>query len=130
MVLDELHVLQRGARPISERHAVAGLDVSVRREGEDAAAAARAQDYGFRGDRLNLSCGEFDGNHALNAAIVDQQSGDKELVISGDCVVLERGLKQGVEQMKAGPVGGKPCSGFLHSAKRTNGDVPVRLAAP
>src|SRR6516162_1728363 len=44
MVLNELHVLQGRARPVGQRHAVTGLDVGVRRKGEDAAAAPCAQD--------------------------------------------------------------------------------------
>ena len=44
MVLDELHVLERRARPVGQRHAVAVLDGRIGREGEDTAATARAQD--------------------------------------------------------------------------------------
>ena len=69
MVLDELHVLQRGTRPIGERHAIAGLNVGICGEAEDAAAAPSAQDYGFSDDRLNAARGEFDGRIAPNRAM-------------------------------------------------------------
>ena len=44
MVLDELHVLERRAGAVGQRHAVAGLDGGVGREREDPAAAAGAED--------------------------------------------------------------------------------------
>ena len=121
MVLNELHVLQRSARAIGQRHAIAGLDGGVGGEAEHAAAAARAQDDGLGGDRLNLSGGQLDRDHALHAAVVDQQFGDKELVVAGDGVVLERRLKERVEHVEAGLVGGKPrarLSSFRRKAAR------------
>jgi len=58
-------------------------------------------------------------NHALNAAIVDQQSGDKELVIPGDCVVLERGLKQRCGANESRSCRRQTMFGFFfHSAKK------------
>src|SRR3989442_854093 len=49
MVLNELHVLERGPRPVGKRHPVAVLDVRVGGEWEHLAAAARAKDHGLGG---------------------------------------------------------------------------------
>ena len=48
VVLDELHVLERRAGAVGQRHAVAGLDGGVGGEREDPAAAAGAQDDRLR----------------------------------------------------------------------------------
>src|SRR6202171_11098 len=73
MVLDKLHVLQRSTCAVGQRHAVAGFDAGVRCERENAAAASRAQDYGFGDDRLDFSRRQLNGHHSLNAAIIDEQ---------------------------------------------------------
>jgi hypothetical protein len=53
VVLDELPVLQGGARPVGQRHPVPGLDVAIGGEREHPPAAARAQDDGLAGDGLD-----------------------------------------------------------------------------
>src|SRR5207247_2845219 len=102
----------------------------IRREAEDAATASGAQDNGLGGDRLNLSRSELDGDHALNPAIVGQEPGDEVLIVAGYGRVLERGLKQCVEQVEAGFVGGKQRACFFHPAERPDRDAPIRFAAP
>src|SRR5262249_345561 len=130
MVLDELHVLERRAGPIGERHSVAGLDGGVGREGEDPAAAAGAEDGGLGQDGLDPAGMELDGDHALDAAIVDEELGDEPLVVAGDRGVLERGLEERVKHVEAGFVGGVPGTHLLHAAEGTHTDSPVRLATP
>ncbi len=82
MILDELHVLERSAGPIGQGHAVAVLDGGVGREGKDAAAAAGTQDDGLGGDGPHLARHQFDGDDALNAAVLDEQLGDEALVVA------------------------------------------------
>src|SRR5881397_2974183 len=65
MVLNELHVLERRAGTIGQGHPVAVLDVGVGGEGEDLAAAPRAEDDGSRGDGPNLPGGQLDGHDPL-----------------------------------------------------------------
>src|SRR5579859_89165 len=55
MILNEFHVLEGSAGAVGEAHAVAGLDAGVGGEGENAAAATGAEDYGFGGDGLNFA---------------------------------------------------------------------------
>ena len=71
VVLDELHVLQRGAGPVGERHPVPGLDVAVGGEREHPPAAARAQDHGRCGDGLDPAGGELDADDAVHPVVVD-----------------------------------------------------------
>ena len=130
MVLDKLHVLQWSARAIGEPHAVAGLDAGVGGEGKNAAAATGAKDDGFGGDGLNLAGHKFDGHDALHAAIVHQELGDKPFVVTGDGVVFQSGLKESVQHVEAGFVGGKPRAHLFHAAESADGDVSVGLAAP
>ena len=130
VVLDELHVLERRARAIGERHAVPGVDVGVRGEREDLAAAAGAQDDRLRGDRLDLAGQQADRDDAVHPAVVDQQPGDEHLVVARDLVVLQGGLEQRVQHVEAGLVGREPGALLLHAAERTDRDVAVRLPAP
>ena len=66
----------------------------------------------------------------MYATVIHQQLGDEPFVVALNLVVLKRGLKECVENMEAGLVGRKPRASFLHSSKRTNGDVTVGFAAP
>ena len=130
MILHELHVLQRPASAINQRHAIAGLDGGVGGVWEDATAAACADNHRFRSNRLNAAGHQFDRNYALHAAIVDEQLGDEPLVVAMNLVVLERGLKEGVQNVEAGLISGEPGALLLHSAKGAYRDVAVGLAAP
>jgi hypothetical protein len=106
------------------------LDVGVRGEGEDLAAAARAQDDGTGGDGPDLPGRQLDGHDALTPSVVDEQRRHEELVVAHDRLVLEAGLEQGVEQMEPRLVGGEPGPLDLHPAEGAHRDVAVRLAAP
>ena len=129
VILDELHVLERGSRAVRERHPVAVLDVGVGAEWEDLAAAAGAQDHGLRGDAVDLSGGNLDCNDTQTAPVVNQQPGDEPLVVALDALVLERRLEQGVQHVEAGLVGREPRPLHLHAAERPHGNAAVRLAA-
>src|SRR2546427_791542 len=63
MILDELHVLERDARAVGQRHPVAGLDRRVGGKRENAAAAARAYDHGLGRDGAHLAVVEVDRRH-------------------------------------------------------------------
>src|SRR6202795_883436 len=130
VILDEFHVLQRSAGTIGEAHAVAGLDAGVGGEGKNAAAAAGAENDGLGGDGLNFAGHEFDGDHALDAAIVDEEFGDEPFVVAKDGVVFHGGLKKSVQHVEAGFVGGEPGAHLFHSTEGADGDVAVVLAAP
>ena len=130
MVLDELHVLQRRAGPVGQRHPVPGLDVAVRGEREHPPAAARAQDHSACGDGLDPAGAELDADDALHPAVVDEQLGHVPLVVPGDLLVLQRGLEQRVQQVEAGLVRREPGSHLLHAAEGPDRDMAVRLPAP
>jgi hypothetical protein len=130
MVLDELHVFERRAGAIRQRHAVAGLDRSVRRERKHAAAAAGAEDDGMRRNRLDASRHQIDRDDALHAPVVLEQGGDEPLVVAGDARVLQRRLEERVQHVEAGLVGREPRAHLLHAAERTHADAAVGLAAP
>src|SRR5204862_8307770 len=77
MVLDKLHVFMGHTRAIGQRHAVTVLYVGVGRERKNPTAPSGAEDDGFRGDGLDASGGELDGNDALAPPLVHQEPGDK-----------------------------------------------------
>ncbi len=130
MVLDKFHVLQRRARSVGQRHAIPGLDVGIGGKRKNASAPSGAEDYGTSGDRLDLSGYQFDRHDALNPAVVHEQPSHEPLVIAGNRIVFERGLKQSVQHVEAGLVGGEPRAHLLHAAESAHGDVSIRIAAP
>ena len=130
MVLDELHVLERGPGPVGQGHPIAGLDVGVGGERVDPAAASCAQDDRLASYHLDPARHQLDRHHAADPAGVDQQPGDEPLVVAGDVLVLERRLEEGVEHVEAGLVRGEPGAHLFHAAERPHRDVPVRFAAP
>ena len=52
--------------------------------GKHLAAAARAQDDGARGDRLDLARLQLDRDDALHAAVVDEELGHEPFVVARD----------------------------------------------
>ena len=130
MVLHELHVLQRHSRAVGQGHAVAILDVGIGGEGEHLPATAGTDDDGLGGDGLDLSRHQLNGHHPLHPAVVHQKPGDEPFVVASDGSVFQRGLKEGVEHVKAGLVGGEPGAFLFHSAEGANGHPPVGFPAP
>ena len=130
VVLHELHVLERRAGAVGERHAIAALDGGVRGEGKHATQAARAQDDGTRGDRLDLAGLEIDRNDAMDSAIIDEKPSHEPFVVANHAGVFQGGLEQGVEHVEAGLVGGEPRAHLLHAPEGANGNPAVALPAP
>ena len=130
MVLDELHVLQRTAGSIGHGHAVAGLDGGIRREGEDAAPAPRAQDDGPGREGVQTAVVKAQGGDSAHPAFIDEKGGDVPLVVAVDAAVLQGGLEEGVEHVKAGLVGGVEGALRAHAAEGAHADTAVGLAAP
>ena len=130
MILNELHVAQRHAVPIGQRHAVAGDDAAIGVLSEHAAGAA-----GGDHDGAGMDGGEFAGrqrqhHRTLDAAVIDQKIDAEIFVEALDGGEPGRGLEQGVENMEARAIGGEPGALDLHAAERAHVDVTVRLAAP
>ena len=130
MVLDELHVAQRHAVTIGERHAVAGDDAAVGVLAEHPPRAAGRDDHRLRLDQRELAGADLDRQHALAAAVLDDQVGAEVLIEALDRRILDRGLEQRVQHVEAGLVGGEPGTLDLHAAERAHVDVAVVLAAP
>ncbi len=130
MILHELHVAQRHAVAIGERHAVAGDDAAVRVLTEHPAGAA-----GRQNDRASGDGGEFprrgrQHRRALCAAVFNQQVDAEIFVESLDRGIFGRGLEQRVQDMKAAAVGGEPGALHLHAAEGAHVDIAVGPAIP
>jgi hypothetical protein len=130
VVLHELHVAQRHAVAVGERHAIAGDDAAVGVLAERAACAAGGDDH-----RLGLHEPEFAGrdvdrHHTLHTALVDDQVHAEVLVQAPDRRVLHRRLEQRVQHVEAGLVGGEPCALDLHAAEGAHVHAAVGRAAP
>lgn len=68
--------------------------------------------------------------HALYCAVINQQVGNKVLVEAPDGGILDRGLKQGMQDMETCLVGSKPGALGFHTAECTHINTAVSLAAP
>ena len=130
VVLDELHVAQRHAMAIGERHAVAGDDAAVGVLAEYASRAAGGDDHGLGLDQGEVPGGDVDRHDALRPAILHDEVYAEVFVESLDRRVFDRGLEQGVQHVEAGLVGGKPGALDLHAPEGAHIGVPVVLAAP
>src|SRR5262249_12241837 len=130
VTLDDVHVRERDARPISERHAVPGADAPVGCEGEDAAVATRRQDHRSGCNRLHLAGADVETYDPFAAAVLRDEGGDEELVITVDLLVLERRLEdrvQHVEPALVGCIAGPP---GRHAAEGSDADASVGFPAP
>src|SRR5438876_12159168 len=117
MVLNKRHVHQRQADAIGQGHAAPSLDDSVGREWENATTASGAQDHRFAADSPHLAGAQLDGGDTLYSSVIDEQSRDEPFIVAGDVVVLLRSLKQRVQHVKTGLVGGEPSPLDLHAAE-------------
>ena len=84
----------------------------------------------MRRDRLYLAGHQLQRDHALDAVVVYQELGHKPLVIAGDCLEFECGLKQRVQKVEPGLIGSKPRAHFLHATECPHGNVAVGIPAP
>ena len=130
MVLHELHVAQRHACTKGHAHTVAGQRAGVGVLAEYPAGAAGGHDDGVGVEGQPLATGDFHGQQAPDVTILDQQVGAEELVVAADLRILERGLEEGVQDVKAAAVGGEPGARGFHAAEVADVDAAVVLAAP
>ncbi len=130
MVLHELHVLQRGAGPVGQRHAIARLDRSVGRELKYAPSATGADDDRLGRDGPDRTVVDVERRDPAHPAVLDQQRGCEPLVVTDDLVVLQRRLKERVEHMEAGLVGCVEGPVHGHAAEGADADAAVGIPAP
>src|SRR6266545_2866281 len=130
MELDHLHVLQRHARAVSEGHAVARLDESVRREFVHTAAPARREDGRLRADRDHAASPEVDRRDADARAAVEDQRRHEVLVEALDLRELHRGLEERVEDVESDLVRREDGALDGHPAERPLAHAPVGIAGP
>ena len=130
MVLHELEVFQGTANAVGKGHAIAVFDGGIGGKWKNFARATRADNDGFGGDGTNGARADVEGRHAAHPAVVDEQRGDKPFVVSGDGVVFEGGLKEGVQHVEAGFVGGIERAFDTHAAKCADAHATVFIAAP
>jgi hypothetical protein len=74
---------------------------------------------------VNSAAGDLDRHDALHAPFLDHQIDAEMFVEALDRRVLDRGLEQRVQHVKAGLVGGKPGALDLHAAEGAHVDMPV-----
>src|SRR5581483_8099876 len=96
----------------------------------DAPGAAGGEDYCFGPDSEKPAGGGLDGCHARAAAVLDEQRGDERLIVADELRVAERGLKERVEQVEAGLVGGEAGAPGGHAAEGAGADAAIGVAAP
>ena len=130
VVLHKLEVFQGTANAVGKGHAVAVFDGGIGGKWKNFARAARAENDGFGGDGTNAPRADVEGRDAAHPAVVDEQRGDEPLVVSGDGVVFEGGLKEGVQHVEAGFVGGKEGAFDAHATKGADAHATVFVAAP
>jgi hypothetical protein len=106
VVLDHLHVHQRGADPVGHGDPVPGADQGIRRGVVDLPVAARGEDHGLRGEQLHGAVSDVARDHPRDAAIVvlDQRRGEP-LLVAGDLLVLHELLVEHVQNRLPGDVG-------------------------
>ncbi len=130
MVLDEFHIAQRHAVPISQRHAVAGDHAAIGVLAEHPSGTAGGDDHRARLDQRELSRSNLDRDDTLNAAVLDHEIDAEMLVEALDRGILDRCLEERVQHVKAGLVGGEPGPLDLHATESTHVDMAIRRPAP
>ena len=106
VVLDHLHVHQRGADAVRHGDPVPGADQGVRGGVVDLAVAAGGQDHGLGGEQLHRAVADVAGDRAGDAAVVvlDQRGGEP-LLVAVHLVELHELLVEDVQDRLAGDVG-------------------------
>jgi len=115
---------------IGHRHTVAGDNARIGIKAEQAPRTASGEHYRFGTQQNQLTGGNFQGNHTNHSAFVDGQVEHKVLIEALNLGVFEGSLKQGVEHMEAGLIGGEPGAGGFHAPKAAYLYLTVILAAP
>src|SRR4051812_26375069 len=101
MELDELHILQRSASPVGERHTIAGIDNGIGAGKKDATASASGENHGLRPNRLQATMQDIPCDHTAADAVFDDERGDIPLLIDIN-MALEDLFVHGVEDRVAG----------------------------
>ena len=130
VVLDKLHIPQRHTVTIGHRHAVAGDNSRVGIEAEQAPCAAGSENHRFSAQQGQFTGSDLQGYNANNRTFVYRQIEHKELIKTLNLWVLQRGLKQGVEHMKAGFVGRKPGACGFHAPEAAHLHLAIAFTAP
>jgi len=130
VVLHELHVPKRYALAPGHGHAVAGHDAAVGVEAIYPARAAGGEDNRPGADADMPALAHVDSLDAHTASLINDQVGAEELIVPLDRGILERGLEQGVQDVKTGPIRGEPGALDLHAAEGAHVDVAVLATAP
>ena len=114
VILDHLHVHQRGARTVGERDAVAGHDQSVGGGLVDLSGPAAREDHVLGHERLDAAAAHVPCHHAAAAAVAVGQQRQREPLLEAldRLVVLHQLLVEHVQQRLAGDVG--DVCGALH----------------
>jgi hypothetical protein len=81
-------------------------------------------------DQCHLAGADLDGDDALDTTVLDHQIDAEMLVEALDRRILDRRLKERVQHVETGLVGGEPGALDLHAAEGAHIDVPVRGATP
>ena len=84
MKLDHLHVHQRGARSVRERHAISGDSIGRPRGLVDAGASAGREHHGVRRKGFDRARGELDRDDADTRPVVEEQSRHHPLLVGAN----------------------------------------------
>ena len=106
VVLDHLHVHQRGADAVRHRDPVPGADEGIRGGVVDLPVAAGGEDHGLGGEQLHGAVADVARHDAGDPPVVvlDERRGEP-LLVAGDLLVLHELLVEHVEDRLAGDVG-------------------------
>src|SRR5215211_6085192 len=105
MELHHLHVLERDPHLERHGHPVARARPRVRRADVEPAGASGREDHGLRADRLEAAVEQVPDDHALAAAVVDDEAPREELVVDAD-VPLHHLLVEHLDEDVPRDVGG------------------------
>ena len=130
VVLDHLHVHERGADPVGHRDPVAGADEGVRGRPPDLAVSAGRQDHVLRLEELHRAVANVagDGADAL-ARVVDRERGREVLLVAVDRVrVLHQLLVEDVHDRLARDVGDVVGAGGRGAAEGARAQLALVVA--
>src|SRR5579884_3542607 len=105
MELVHLHVFQRNAAPVGNRHPVARAGKGVAGDFPGASIAAGGKHDGLRVEGVNFACANLHRYYAAGLPFIEQQVED-EVFIEETHLVLDGLLVHGLQQHMAGAVGG------------------------
>ena len=128
MVLDHLHVHERGAGAVGQGHAVAGADEGVGAGLEDPAEPAGRDDDGLGADEVDVAGPHLHDDRAAALAVLDDEGEDKPLLVDPD-VGPDDLLVEDVEEGLAGEVGHEEGACLALSAEGAGAEAALLVAA-